>query len=137
MIKMQEDLRSILVSSPVGALVSNRISWGIRPQSGIIPSLVLSQIAGVPYYVYSGKIAYTQTRVQYEVFTADYGSGQSIFRACVDAISGFKGVVGETEFLGILLIGLYDDTEEVGTASQQVVRTVFETYCYWSEKETV
>jgi len=133
MISFEKDLRSLILSTPVAALVSNRVVWMVRPQSSQIPSLVLTTVGEATPYVYGGVVNFYPTRVQFEIFSTTYDIATQIWRALEEGLSGFVGNLGDTKFHSILFLGKSDDTEENAVAAQQLVRFLIEASCNWSE----
>lgn len=134
MMTFQEDLLTLIRSTPVAPLVANRVNWGYRTQGSVVPALTMIISGEETPYVYKGPVNFTRSRVQFDSFASGYAQVAAIDRALLEAISGYGGEVGNTLFRSILFISKFDDSEETGVAAQRVYRVSRDAYCNWQEK---
>ena len=104
---MQEDLRALIRTGFDGV-----VAWGRRPQGSALPAIVLTIVSEVTDYTYAGATALKTTRVQADIYAASYAAALAVDAALVSAASGFRGVVGATEFTGIFLESRFDEAVE-------------------------
>jgi hypothetical protein len=118
----EEDFSNLLKSSSVGTAVSSRIFWNAMPQNSPYPSIRMSIAAEPILYTYTDRVNLVQNRIQFDIFGSTFESASQVDRLLTDVLDMFKGVVGQTEFQGILFISRFTETEDVGVAAQRVYR---------------
>lgn len=114
---MEIDLRTLILG-----LVPCTVSWVERPQTSDLPSVVLTAVSEDTAYTYSGAVALVTTRVQADIFAASYKSAREIDAAVAAGVSGYRGAVGTTDFLGIFLESRFDGDEEPAFGTEPIFR---------------
>lgn len=114
---MQADLRTLLMNAGLP-----RVVWNERPQGSALPAVVLTIVAEATPYVYDGPVPLISTRVQADIYAGLPADALATDRALVAAVNGYRGMVGETEFLGIFLESRFDGPEQ--TVSGAVVHRI-------------
>ena len=110
---MEKDLRALILADPAVAALSPRVAWGERPQAGALPAVVLTRVSGVPTYDMDGATGHAETRVQADVWSATYASGDVTAKALEALLSGYRGTYGGTVFHGVFSEGV-NDLREAG-----------------------
>lgn len=90
---MEEAFRSLLIGNgSLTALVSNRISYGRRPQSvSELPAVVLEKVSAPREYNMDGPSGLVETRIQADCFGETYASAKTTARAVMGAVNGYSG----------------------------------------------
>lgn len=102
---MEELLRALLLADPgVSASLGTRIWWGRNPQGvSTTPNYAILQVIGKDTdYHMQGPSGYFQSRVQIDLYSADYSIAKIAARSIVAKLSGFKddffmGIFADTE----------------------------------------
>ena len=102
---METDLLALIVASAaVTALVSQRVTWGARPQNVTQPDIALLLVSQVTDYTMAGETALDQSLVQMDIRSStSMASAQAIRDAVRPVLSGYLGTQGNTTFYGIFL----------------------------------
>ncbi len=79
---IQDDIFATLAS-----LVSNRVYPMVAPDNVVKPYLVYQRVASVPENTLSSGIAINQTRIQIDMYTSNYKSGQLLAASVQSTIS--------------------------------------------------
>lgn len=99
---MESDLRALLLShAPLTALVGTRIYWDEIPQTAQRPCIVMYLVSGLTDYHTQGPDGLNTTRVQFDCQSLLSTEKWAIGRALESALSGYRGVVGGTNFQGM------------------------------------
>lgn len=99
---MESDLRSLLLANPtLTALVGNKIYWDEIPQTTKRPAIVMYLVSGLAGYHAQGADGLNTTRVQFDCQSLVVSEKWAIARALEDALSGFRGIQGDTQFQGM------------------------------------
>lgn len=122
---MQEDFRTILLNS------CTRVSWGSRVRGAPVPAVSLHLIDGLPDYVMAGPSGLVNSRVQADSWATSYAEASSLSRSVVSALSGFKGDVGGTHFVGVFVDAIRD-LEDDGTGAEELLYRVSVDFQVWS-----
>jgi hypothetical protein len=79
------------VTGLLAGVAGGRRFWVRAPQSTALPYIVMQRISGIRDYVTTGPSGYVQSRVQFDVYAATYGTARATARALVAALSGHSG----------------------------------------------
>lgn len=131
---MEKDLRALILADPGVAAVSPRVAWGERPQSGALPSIVLTRISGTPTYHMEGPAGMTETRVQADVWSETYASGDATAKALEGLLSGYRGSYGGTRFHGVFSEGATDLREAGANDADRFFRVSIDFMIHHSEE---
>lgn len=100
---MEDALRSrLLEDAAVKAMVGTRIDWGVRPDGGAYPCLVLKIMPSGRPQTYKGFVAHRQTRVQIDVLSDDRLQVIALREAVIAAIvpaGSFHGTKFQRAFI--------------------------------------
>ena len=103
---MRVDLLNLMLADAgLTALCSDRMSWFERPQDGGTPAIVLHMISDVPSYTYQGEGSRKFNRVQCNLYAETDLEIVALATAFKSAVSGYRGIVGATNFKGIFIDG--------------------------------
>lgn len=106
---MEEDLLAHLVSaSALGALVYDRIQWGIRDE--VAPSVALHLIDAPPDWTLQGPSGLVQARVQIDAWAETFLEAKAVGNAAVAALPAIGQIVGATKFLSCVVLDIERDT---------------------------
>jgi hypothetical protein len=102
---MEEQLRALLLADPgVSAQLGTRIWWGRNPQGASTEPnyAILQKIGKDTDYHMQGPSGYVQSRVQIDVYSADYLIAVTAARSIIAKLSGlqegiFQGIFEDTE----------------------------------------
>lgn len=111
----ETDLRTRLVNdATVGALVSTRIYWELRPQGSALPAIVLTGVSGDRRQHMAGPMATQGNRMQFDCMAISKAQAIDLRAAVIDLVES-TGTAGSTEFQGgfvNLLPARTDDTPD-------------------------
>lgn len=96
------------------------------PQGEPRPYLILNRASVTPNYVMSGPGGYVQTRIQIDVYGDTWPATFTVVQAVQSLLSGYRGVVGNTQFQGIFIDSVRDLSS--GDAGQSADRPVTPLY---------
>lgn len=131
---MEEALTDhLMAQAGLTALVSNRITWGRRPQGSALPAVVLHVISRTPQYTMGGASDITSQRIQVDCWGDSYGSAKATARQVTAALSGLKTTVGGVEFLGSFKEG-ERDSDEQGEGGGMLSRTSMD-FIIWTGED--
>jgi hypothetical protein len=102
----------ILILSGNGAPTG--VYWVQRPQTSLLPSVVLYRISNIPDYTMDGPSGLIESRVQMDTFAKSYAEAKNTSRILINNISGFHGTIGDTKFNLVSIDGerdIYDASE--------------------------
>jgi hypothetical protein len=101
---MQEDLTTFLLADTALATMlgdGERLYWNVKEQGKPDPSAVLYLISGVPDYHTAGPSGFVESRVQADCRGTTAAEALAVARAIEARLSGYRGSVGVTKFMGI------------------------------------
>jgi len=101
---MQEDLTALLLADTAIAGLTgdgDRLYWNVKEQGKPDPSAVLYLISGVPDYHMQGPSGLVESRVQVDCRGDTVADALELARAIEARLSGYRGTVGTTKFMGI------------------------------------
>lgn len=101
---MEEDFLTLL-NSTSPQICDGRIVWGERNKGEDLPAISLFVISGTADYHMQGSSNLHQTRVQVNCFGRTMLSAIETERAVAALVSGFRGIVGGTDFNGVFVVG--------------------------------
>lgn len=128
---MDVDIRSLIADdAAVQALASNRVFWGMRPQGGKLPAVTLMTISRMTDYVHSGPDGLAQTRIQADCYAGTLSEAKALAGALSEAVSGYRGVIGTTNFLGVFLDGERDRHDAGPTETSRLYSVIVDIICY-------
>ena len=84
----------LLGSTDLAALVSTRITWVMRPQASLLPSIVLHKISGAPEYSDEGEAGLLSARIQIDCWATNvppdsgYAIAKNVSRQVMARLSG-------------------------------------------------
>lgn len=113
----------MLADIGLAALCDERIYWMVRPQNDPYPSVVLHLISNIPNYTYQGESALQFSRVQCDLYAESDMDGEALGIAFKKAVSGFRGIIGATDFKGIFIDGWRESVDAGKTESELLFRT--------------
>lgn len=120
---MEEALVAFLLADAgLSALVSDRITWGSRPQASALPAVVLHRIDGLRSYSADGPSGLVSSRVQVDCWGASYGSAKGLGRAVIARLSGYVGTTGGVQFQAAFAIDERDGYER-GDSGADIYRS--------------
>ena len=102
---MHADLRQkLLHTSAVAALATGGVTWSRAPQAPAAGSsfVLLQQVSGRVGMNHEGRDRLDTARVQVDCFAPSFAEAVALREAVTDALCGFQGVVGDTEFTAVL-----------------------------------
>ena len=73
--------------------------------------MLLTVVSSDTAYTYAGPVSVTRDRVQVDIYADSYAKAVEVDRALVLIASGFRGVVGGTRFLAVLIESRFDTAE--------------------------
>jgi hypothetical protein len=112
---MKEDFTTLLLASgTLAALVGTRITWLDRPQGAALPAIVLQQVSDVPDYHMGGAQGFRHSRIQCDCWALTYASVTAVEKALHTLLSGYRGIVGQTNFQAIFIENTRE-SREAGT----------------------
>ena len=114
---MEVDLRTLVLG-----LVPCTVSWVEGPQTSELPAVILTAVSQTTDYTYSDAVALVSSRVQADIFAPSYKSAREIDAALSAGVSGYRGTVGGTDFLGIFLESRFDGAEEPAAGTEPIFR---------------
>lgn len=114
---MEVDLRTLILG-----LVACPVAWVERPQASGLPAVVLTVVSENVVYTYGDAANLTTSRVQADIYADDYRGVKTIDAAMAAGLSGYRGTVGATEFLGIFLESRFDGDEAPADGSAPIHR---------------
>lgn len=101
---MQEALTALLLADTAIAGLTgggDRLYWNVKEQGKPDPSAVLYLISGVPDYHMQGPSGLVESRVQVDCRGDTVADALELARAIEARLSGYRGTVGTTKFMGI------------------------------------
>lgn len=128
---MEADFRALLLSSTaVTDVVGQRIHWGVKPQGGAFPCVVLNAVTERVEYTYSGAVDLERSRVQIDCYATSHKQATDLSRVIKNLISGYSGTVGNTAIEGIFLIDRSVDFEAPESGDEAVARDMRDIYIH-------
>jgi hypothetical protein len=108
---MLDDLRSLILSdTAVAALVGTRLYPAPIPQDAVLPALAYQLISQPGQYAHdAGDIGLRRSRVQVTAQASDYAGIRALLDTVDAAISGYRGVVGDTHFQALFIDSVSDE----------------------------
>ena len=88
---MEEALRAaLLADAGVAALVGRRVSWGARPQSSLLPAVILHNVSSPMTHTLRGRVGMTGHLVQIDCWGGSYAQAKALARAVTAALDALK-----------------------------------------------
>jgi hypothetical protein len=85
----------------------------LLPDNPALPSATYQRITATPLYALDGRIQFTEARIQFDTWAADYGQAKQLMDAINTAIDNFSGQLSDgTKVFGIQLDTCTDLYEE-------------------------
>lgn len=130
---MQEDLTALLLAAPtIAALVDTRVHWGRLPATVQgRPYINMAVISDPRSYHFQGATGLRQTRVQFDIWAESATSAKDVAAAVEALLSGFRGVVGVTNFRGVFLDAERDLTGDTAGENVALFRRVQDYNINW------
>ncbi|MGK7653151.1 tail completion protein gp17 [Roseovarius sp. B08] len=132
---MEEELTVLILDDAnVSSFVGDRVHWLRQPQSvKVFPHLNLQVISDPRSYHMKGPSGVVKTRIQADVRAETYGTAKQTMRALYARLSGFKGLRGSIEFMGIFVSAGRDLNEETAESERQLFRISADLEISWKE----
>lgn len=108
------------------AIQADRIYPGLLPQEPTLPATTFHRISGVPSYSQSGPSGFENVRIQFDCWAIDPLSAQRVAQALMQAISGFKGMMGNEAIGGCFITNVIDDLDDETGLYRMIVDAEFE-----------
>jgi hypothetical protein len=120
---MLPDLIAHILAGPaVASTIGARLRPVQRDQSDALPAALINEISRIDDQTMAGPSGYIATRVQIDVFAANASDAIAAAGAIRTRLNGFKGIVGQTRFLGVFPDGQGTSFEDGPTATTRLVR---------------
>lgn len=117
---MEEDIVMLLRRTPgVADIVGTRISLDMRPEKGDEPAIVISRVSGGHEHQLTGSAGYAMPAMHVMCFATKATLANNLRDHVREALQGFGGVVGETNFGSITLVDEDHDYIDAGDGSDQ------------------
>jgi len=112
-VTLGEAVRTLLVAdSAVLALVGQRITPLVLPQTEVLPAVTYQEISTAPYNQLGGRSKASQVRLQVNVFAKSYQEAFNISKAILDVLESYSGVSAALQINYISYAGKRDLYEE-------------------------
>lgn len=109
---IESALRTLaLADSTVSGLVGTRMYPLKLPQDPTYPAVTYTRISGPRLYDHGGETGMAEGRFQIDSWGASYSSAKSAAAAVREAIEGYRGTTGGTEFASIFCVNDSDSYE--------------------------
>ncbi len=108
----RSDLADHLAALPALVSVGASVHWRRAPQDAPTPVIVLNVISDQRGNTHGGADGLAVSLVQIDAYAADYYAVETLRAAVLDALNGFRGVIGTTVFDAILHDASRDDEPE-------------------------
>ena len=101
---MEEDFLMLIRRQPaIADLVATRISQDVRPQDTDEPAIVISRLSGGHEHMLAGSAGWSRPVMHVMCFAPKATTANQLRDKAREALQGFSGVVGNTNFGGIIL----------------------------------
>lgn len=134
---MQEDLTALLLAdAALNAMVAGRIHWERQPATVAgRPYINLTLVSDGALYHYRGPAGLRQPRVQLDIWAESALSRRAVGIACEALLSGYRGIVGQTDFRGIFLAAVRESTGDTAAGERALYRHSADFIVNWRPKE--
>lgn len=139
---MKEGLRAHLLNDAgVAAVVGNRVSWATRPRGKPLPSIILTQISGVPDYTMAMPSGLVASRVQVDCWALTNLDATAVARAVKTALSGLRttvpaAAIGQPglQIQGAFLENQTDLPEDSASPPDEVLHRISLDFIIWHDE---